>query len=309
MAHYLDPTHRQEIQALAQSFTAKTEWPTWLLLIGVYAGWFAVILGSHWLGLWLSTLLLIPLVTLWLSVQHELLHGHPTRSLLLNKLLGYAPFAVWYPYTLYRDSHLLHHNDDDLTLPGIDPESRYLNQQQWDTSSLFDRGVHWLTKTLLGRFLLAAPLSITRLARHEWQRLPQAWPMWLAHGAITLLMLAFIAHFSALSVWQYLLLVSVPALSLASIRSYYEHRPHPQPEQRSVLNEAAWPWSWLFLNNNLHLVHHDLPKLPWYFLPTVYRARREQWLARSGGFLVRGYGQLLSRHGLKAIDSPRHPFA
>ena len=88
----------------------------------MYTGCFAVILGSHWLGLWLSTLLLIPLVTLWLSVQHELLHGHPTRSLLLNKLLGYAPFAVWYPYTLYRDSHLLHHNDEDLTLPGIDPE-------------------------------------------------------------------------------------------------------------------------------------------------------------------------------------------
>ena len=142
MANYLDPTQRREIEALAQRFTAKTEWPTWLLLIGVYTGWFAVILGSHWLGLWLSTLLLIPLVTLWLSVQHELLHGHPTRSLLLNKLLGYAPFAVWYPYTLYRDSHLLHHNDEDLTLPGIDPESRYLNQQQWDSSSLFERGVH-----------------------------------------------------------------------------------------------------------------------------------------------------------------------
>lgn len=217
MANYLDPTQRREIEALATTFVARTEWPTWLLLIGVYAGWFAVILGSRWLGLWLSMLLLIPLVTLWLSVQHELLHGHPTRSLLLNKLLGYAPFAVWYPYTLYRDSHLLHHNDDNLTLPGIDPESRYLNQQQWDDSSLFERGVHWLTKTVLGRFLLAAPLAIGRLARHEFQRLPQVWPMWLAHGAVTVLMLSFIASYSALAVWHYLLLVSVPALSLASI--------------------------------------------------------------------------------------------
>ena len=43
-------------------------------------------------------------------------------------VLGYAPFAVWYPYTLYRDSHLLHHNDEDLTLPGIDPESQQSNQ-------------------------------------------------------------------------------------------------------------------------------------------------------------------------------------
>ncbi|MBW4971873.1 hypothetical protein KZY98_15550, partial [Croceibacter atlanticus] len=69
MAYYLDLTQRREIEALARGFTATTEWPTWLLLIGVYSGWFAVILGSDWLGLWLSTLLLIPLVTLWLSVQ------------------------------------------------------------------------------------------------------------------------------------------------------------------------------------------------------------------------------------------------
>lgn len=97
MANYLDLTHRREIEALATTFAARTEWPTWLLLIGVYAGWFAVILGSQWLGLLLSTLLLIPIVTLWLSVQHELLHGHPTRSLLLNKLLGYALSRCGFP--------------------------------------------------------------------------------------------------------------------------------------------------------------------------------------------------------------------
>ncbi|MGY2291963.1 fatty acid desaturase [Pseudomonas sp. SDO528_S397] len=313
MPNYLDDTQRREIEVLTRSFTARTEWPTWLLLVGVYSGWFAVVLASHWLGLWLSTALLIPLVTLWMSVQHELLHGHPTRFNALNKLLGYAPFAVWYPYTLYRDSHLLHHNDDDLTLPGVDPESRYLAQRQWDTSNPVERAVHWLNKTVCGRLLIGSPLSLWRLARHEYLRLRQgrrdAWQMWLTHGAITLAMLAFIAQYSAIGVWHYLLLISVPGLSVAAVRSYYEHRPHPQPEQRTVLNEAAWPWTWLFLNNNLHLVHHDLPKLPWYLLPRVYTARREQWVARSGGFLVQGYGQLLGRHGVKAIDSPRHPFA
>jgi hypothetical protein len=44
-------------------------------------------------------------------------------------------------------------------------------------------------------------------------------------------------------------------------------------------------------------------------LPRVYRARREQWLARSGGFLVPGYAQLVREHGVRAIDSPRHPFS
>ena len=125
MPHYLDDAQRDDVLRLQASFLARSEWPTWLLLIGVYGAWFALLLGSPVIGAWPATLLLVPLLVLWLSVQHELLHGHPTRLPWLNKLLGYTPFAVWYPYTLYRDSHLRHHRDEDLTLPGLDPESRY----------------------------------------------------------------------------------------------------------------------------------------------------------------------------------------
>lgn len=312
MAFYFDARHRQQIETLRQRFTARSEWPTWLLLIGVYAGWFAILLNSAWLGRGLSTLLLIPLLVLWLSLQHELLHGHPTRSTCINKILGYSPFAVWYPYTLYRDSHLRHHREEDLTVPGVDPESRYLTSASWRDGSVFGRSVHWLNKTVLGRFVIGAPLALTALAREEQQRLrnadPQAWLMWLSHGVVTLLMLGFIARYSILPVWHYLLLISVPALSIAMIRSFHEHRPHAQAEQRTVLNEAGWPWRWLFLNLNFHLVHHDLPGLAWYDLPKVYRLHREQWIARSGGFVVRGYGELWRQHGFKPIDSPEHPF-
>ena len=313
MPNYLDIAQREEILQLHQTFTGRTEWPTWLLLIGVYLGWFAVVLASPRLGLWPSTVLLIPIVTLWMSLQHELLHGHPTRFVWLNKLMGYAPFAVWYPYTLYRDSHLLHHRDEDLTLPGVDPESRYFGQQDWQRRSALERGVHYLNKTVPGRLLLGAPLALFGLVREEGRRLRrgdrQAWLMWLSHGTLTLLMLVFIVHYSIIPTWHYLLLISVPALSVGALRSFYEHRPSALPHQRTVLNEAGWPWRWLFLNLNLHLVHHDLPKLPWYFLPRVYRARREAWLARSGGYLVKGYGELARQHALKVVDSPRHPFA
>ena len=60
MPHYVDAAYRQQVETLRQRFTARTEWPTWLLLIGVYGGWFAIVLNSHWLGRALSTLLATP---------------------------------------------------------------------------------------------------------------------------------------------------------------------------------------------------------------------------------------------------------
>jgi len=313
MPNYLDDAQREEVLRLRTTFTGRSEWPTWLLLIGVYGGWFAVLLASPWLGLWPTTLVMIPLLVLWMSVQHELLHGHPTRFLWLNKTLGYAPFAVWYPYTLYRDSHLDHHRDEDLTLQGIDPESRYLSQRHWQQASAPVRALRWLGKTLPGRILFGAPQSLLGMAQEEFTRLRQgerkAWLMWLTHGAFTVLMFWFIARYSIVPVWHYVFLISVPTLSVGAVRSFYEHRPSERPEQRTVLNEASWPWTWLFLHLNLHLVHHDLPSLPWFYMQRVYHARREQWVARSGGFLVNGYGELFRRNSLTPIDSPQHPHA
>lgn len=309
--------HAEDAQALLLRLQAdrlgSQEWPTWLLWLGVQLAWFGVLLASPWLGLWPSTLLLVPLVTLWMSVQHELLHGHPTRLAWLNKLLGYAPYALWYPYTLYRDSHLAHHRDEDLTLPGVDPESRYLREVDWRRRPALLRALHWLDKTVLGRLLVGAPLALAGMVAGEARRLlrgeRQAWVMWGCHGLLCVALLAFVQRYSVLSATHYVVWVSVPALSVAMLRSFYEHRPAADRDQRSVLNEAAWPWRWLFLNLNLHLVHHDLPGLPWYLLPGVYRARRDEWLVRSGGFRVAGYGELLRRHGLKPVDSPIHPFA
>jgi fatty acid desaturase len=311
MPNYLDDAQRADIDRLRVSFTGRTEWPTWLLLIGIYLAWPALLLLSPHLGVWPTTALMIPLLVLWMSLQHELLHGHPTRCPWLNKVLGYAPLAVWYPYTLYRDTHMQHHRDEDLTVPGLDPESRYLSQSRWRQTGPLMRLLRWLDKTPPGRLVFGVPLALGSLVAEESMRLirgeDKAWFMWSTHAFFLLLMFSFIERVSLLSGWHYLLLISIPALAISMVRSYYEHRPHAQPQQRTVINEAGWPWRWLFLNLNLHLVHHDLPGLAWYHIPAVYRARREQWLARSGGFLLPGYAELFRRHSFKPVDSPQHP--
>ena len=102
---------------------ALHEWRTWLLVPTVYAAWLLAVVACHALGRMAGSVLLI-LATCWFtSLQHELIHGRPSRHRRVNRLMGLAPLAVWYPYDLYRHSHLAHHRDELLTEPGIDPES------------------------------------------------------------------------------------------------------------------------------------------------------------------------------------------
>jgi fatty acid desaturase len=91
------------------------------------------------------------------------------------------------------------------------------------------------------------------------------------------------------------------------VRSFREHRPAQNASERSVINESAWCWRLLFLNNNFHAVHHDLPGVPWFALGSVYHDRRDAYLARNGHFLVRGYGEWLGRHALTPVAPALHP--
>lgn len=122
---YLHPQQRNQIHRLASGFLWRSELPTWLLMFTIYAGWFATLAFWQTLGLLPATLLLIGFTAWYMSLQHELIHGHPTRFAWLNQLFGTLPLAVWYPYGLYRDSHLAHHRHHSLTHPVDDPESYY----------------------------------------------------------------------------------------------------------------------------------------------------------------------------------------
>ncbi len=62
----------------------------------------------------------------------------------------------------------------------------------------------------------------------------------------------------------------------------------------------------MVLNNNYHLVHHDLPDVPWFALRSVYMASRRQYRERSGGFMVNGYGEWAKRHAFVPVTDPVH---
>jgi len=239
-------------------------------------------------------------------------NGHPTRSSRINKLLGSVPLAIWYPYAIYRDTHIAHHRDDSLTEPNIDPESNYVLREQWMNAKAWQRALWRMRKSFVGRLIVGPPLGVVTLlaqAFNEWRRGDSRYAStWVIHAALVTVLLAWLQFYAGIPWWYYLLGVTWPALSLAMIRSLYEHRAARDPKHRTVINEAGLLMRLLYLNNNYHLVHHDLPHLPWYHLPHAYRIRRDGYAARNGGFLIQGgYWELLKRYFVRETDFPVHP--
>ena len=255
-----------------------------------------------------STALLALFSTWYMSLQHELLHGHPTRSRLINGLLGCAPLAVWLPYAIYRDLHLQHHNDVHLTNPELDPESYFVSHETWQRSGILMRALLTARNTFVGRLLVGPAFSIaatlTSAARKildgDWRDVPA----WVAHTAALAALTYWLDNYCGLPAWLFIVGVGYAALGLSSVRSFYEHRAAESHEHRSVINEAGWFWRVLFLNNSYHLVHHDLPHVPWFALREVFEASRQQYIERSGGFLVKGYSEWARSYGFAAVAHP-----
>jgi fatty acid desaturase len=308
MAIYLDDTQRKVIARLATSWTWRTEWPTWVLIVTIYGAWFGVATHARMLGLPVTAALLALLGAWYMSLQHELLHGHPTRWPLLNALPGFAPLAVWFPYCIYRDSHLQHHDDAHLTRPGHDPESYFVDSRIWEQAGWAMRALLTWRNTFAGRLMVGPAFAIAATGVHALRKIKRGdsrdVPIWLAHFAALAVLTAWLQYACAIPAWVFIVGVGYGSLSIGSIRSFREHRAADSRAHRTVVNEAAFFWRLLFLNNNFHLVHHDLPHVPWFALRGIYETSREQYVERSGGFLVAGYGEWMRRYALALAESP-----
>ncbi len=307
---YLSLQQRAWLKARARSWLWRSELPTWLLIGVIYGGWFSVMLNAQMLGRLPATLLLIVFTGWYMSLQHELIHGHPTRWPRVNQLFGTLPLAVWYPYGLYRDSHLAHHRNHTLTEPDEDPETYYLSAARWAKLPRWQQQLIQLRNTFPGRLLLGPLLDVAATFGGMWQALRRgnrpAIAMWLLHGTLLALLFFWMARQGFSPLW-YLLAVSYPALALTKVRSFYEHRAADDPLARSVNNEAAWPWRMLFLNLNYHSVHHDLPGVPWYGLRRLYLRDREHYYQRNHGFRVAGYRVWLRQFWVRPVGVNVHP--
>jgi fatty acid desaturase len=287
----------------------RIEIPTLLLALAINAGW--ALLTSRYRALPLVVVLpLAAFLIAWHgSLQHEAVHGHPTRSPWVNMLLVGLPLSLWLPYPLYRASHLAHHQCRRITDPLEDPESYYVSAAAWRRMGAVKRRAHLLLSTLCGRLVLGPFFVVGRLIVSEARRLKDGdrehLAIWLWHLLACALVVAWLRA-CGIPLASYLAVFVYPGLALTLLRSYTEHRPAERNGAATIIIEASPLWSLLYLNNNLHAVHHRNPALPWYRLPAVYRQTRDEVLADNAGWVVNGYGQVLRQFAFRSKGSPVH---
>lgn len=296
---------------MAKQRKMRGEWPTWVVLAACYAGWACACLWHDALGLWF-----VPLagycITLHSSLQHEALHGHPTGNAALNEALIFPALGLFVPYRIFRRTHLRHHCDSRLTDPYDDPESAYLARRDWDALSPLLRRALQVNRTLAGRLAIGPMLSIRASLTQDWARMRAGDDgftrrAWLAHGAGVALAAGFAMGIAGVPPLLYLG-AAYAGYSLLMLRTYAEHRATEAAGERTAIVEGSGPLALVFLNNNLHAVHHAHPRAPWYALPALYRRDRAAVLAANGGYRFAGYRALFTRYAFVAKEQVVHPF-
>ncbi len=286
------------------------EWPTLALLSICYLVWTVgvTILPQH--SLILATSVTALAIALHSSLTHEIVHGHPFRGRRrLNEALVAATLILWIPLGRFRDTHLAHHNDSVLTDPYDDPESNYLDPAVWSRLPGWLRVILAFTNPLLGRLTIGPAVSLVAFLREDLRAIAAgnaavrtAW-LWHVPQAGAVLALVWM---SPMPLWAYLV-ASYAAMSILKIRTFLEHQARDRASGRTAIVEDQGPLAFLFLNNNLHVVHHMHPKVPWYALPALYRGNRAHYLRRNGGYVFGSYREVFARHFLKRKDPVPHP--
>jgi len=284
------------------------EWRTLALAAAIYGGTAAVVAWHGALGPWLTVPLLAWFGAWHLSMQHEVLHGHPFRRQWANDLLGSVPLTLWIPYREFRIDHLLHH-EADLTDPHLDNESFYVDPERWERAGRLRRAVWWANRTILFRILVWTIVSTisyvagkVRMVLAGDRSVARSVALHLAGVAVVLWLVVGAA---GMPWWQYVLGVTYGGRILNAIRPFPEHRYVRGSEVRTAMVMAGPAMSLLMLNNNLHVAHHAKAGVAWYDVPRLARDMGAEQVAKEAGlYFPGGYLEVFRRFSFRPVDAP-----
>jgi fatty acid desaturase len=279
------------------------EWPT-VAVASAIAGGLVVTFALHERLPAIVEILVLGVLAAWYgSLQHEVIHGHPTPWRVVNTAMAIVPLALVVPFRTYRTHHLAHHQTGDLTDPDDDPESWYVTAETWAAAGRVERWYLSATRTLLGRLVLGPPVVAARwlAAGVRNLRTPSAVASAAGHvAAVTAVLL--VVRAAGLSWWTYVVGAVWVGGALTMLRSFAEHRMTDTGPRSAIVRSGRF-FSLLYLNNNLHHTHHVRPGLPWFELTAATEPAADAEVAAGAG-LYEGYGDVARRYLLHPFDTP-----
>ena len=284
------------------------DWRTLVIAVLVYGGWLATVF-LHKQMPWWATFALLTWFGAWhLSLQHELVHGHPFRNSKLNAALASLSLTMWVPFLSFKRDHISHHNST-LTHPKLDTESYYSMPEQWQHSDRFLRSIYWANRTIAFRLTVWSVFSTVQYffadAWRAIRNVDNARSAWVLHIPGLIAVTYIVNNLAGMSVIEYLIGGVFASHSLNMMRSFAEHKTLGDESTRTAMIDAGRVMSLLMLNNNLHIAHHDEPSAPWYKVPEVAERLNAFERAQKIDALYKGgYGELLRRFTFKPYDQP-----
>lgn len=289
---------------------SREEVPTLALIFATYVLFLTIPLALSVLPLALVVIALGIVIAQHSSLQHEILHGHPMQAQVLNDALAFPALGLFIPYLRFKDTHLAHHYDPNLTDPYDDPETNFLDVIKWETLPKWQRCLAQFNNTLFGRMLIGPVIALAAFYRQDLRAIcagdRRIILSYVAHLAGVALPVIWIAGFTAMPLWAYVMSAYIGA-SILKIRTFLEHRAHDRAAGRSVIIEDRGVLALLFLNNNYHAVHHAHPNVVWHRLPKLFEAKRLSFLQRNGGYTYASYREVFARYAFVQKDPVSHP--
>ena len=284
------------------------DWRTLVIAVLVYGGWLATVF-LHKQMPWWATFALLTWFGAWhLSLQHELVHGHPFLNSKLNAALASLSLTMWVPFLSFKRDHISHHNST-LTHPKLDTESYYSMPEQWQHSGRFLRSIYWANRTIAFRLTVWSVFSTVQYffadAWRAIRNVDNARSAWVLHIPALIAVTYIVNNLAGMSMIEYLIGGVFASHSLNMMRSFAEHKTIGDESTRTAIIDAGRVMSLLMLNNNLHIAHHDEPSAPWYKVPEVAERLNAFERAQKIDALYKGgYGELLRRFTFKPYDQP-----
>lgn len=250
-----------------------TAWPTVVLAVVTLVVWFGAVLG-HLAGVlptWLAALAAFLAAYVTFTPVHEATHGNVGgRSRpWLDTVVGWASaLPLLAPFAAFKTLHLRHHAKTNH--PDEDPDF-WVAGTGWRVVARCLTMIPHLYATYLGPLARASrtaartrPLAIAYLVLQGLVFLGLAWA---GHGATVLFVLV-------LPSW-----LAVGVLAFAF--DWLPH--HPHSTQGRYVDTRAIPsrlLEFLLLGQNLHLVHHLWPSVPFYRYGVVFEASKRALAAK-----------------------------